>query len=496
MKRLTIIRMVMAAIAMTTTAASYAAIPEGYYSTLKGKKGAELKTAVHNVIKNAKVLSYGSGEGSTWWGFYVTDNDNGYVIDRYSNEKRKFGNRGSVVSGMNIEHSFPKSWWGGSSNQAYKDLYNLMPSDAKANSSKSNYGMGKVVNASYDNGCIKVGTGEQGFKVWQPSEEYEGDFARGYMYMATAYQNLTFEKEGLKSLENGDYPTLKAWASKQYIEWAKADPVNQQEIDRNEAVCSIQGNRNPFIDFPNLMEYIWGDSVDYAFDPSTTMTSSHYVNGGGSGGGDTPDPIETIAYTAKYTSADGGMTEADALLPSGFSQIWTRDSKWGWKGTAYKSKTCYAADATLWTPEIDLTNYASAVMDISHAVNFISNGTVSDALHIVIDDGQGLTTLNNVIWPEGSSWDFLDVTDIDLSLFCGKKISIGLRYTSNTSVACTWEIKSLTVRGKTGTAGISNINISDSMPTEYFTIDGKRTNADAKGIIIIKQGNITKKVVR
>ena len=79
MKRLTIIRMVMAAIAMTTAVASYAAIPEGYYSTLKGKKGAELKTAVHNVIKNAKVLSYGSGEGSTWWGFYVTDNDNGYV---------------------------------------------------------------------------------------------------------------------------------------------------------------------------------------------------------------------------------------------------------------------------------------------------------------------------------------------------------------------------------------------------------------------------------
>ena len=421
--------MVMAAIAMTTAVASYSAIPEGYYSTLKGKKGAELKTAVHNVIKNAKVLNYGSGDGSTWWGFYVTDNDNGYVIDRYSNEQRKFGNRGSVVSGMNIEHSFPKSWWGGSSNQAYKDLYNLMPSDAKANSSKSNYGMGKVVNASYDNGCIKVGTGEQGFKVWQPSEEYEGDFARGYMYMATAYQNLTFVSEGLKSLENGDYPTLKAWASKQYIEWAKADPVNQQEIDRNEAVCSIQGNRNPFIDFPNLMEYIWGDSVDYAFDPSTTMTSSHYVNGGGSGGGDTPDPIETIAYTAKYTSADGGMTEADAL-------------------------------------------------------------------HIVIDDGQDLTTLNNVIWPKGNSWDFLDVTDIDLSLFCGKKISIGLRYTSNTSVACTWEVKSLTVRGKTGTAGISNINISDSMPTEYFTIDGKRTNADAKGIIIIKQGNITKKVVR
>ena len=59
-----------------------AQIPAGYYDGLKGKKGAELKTAVHNIIKNAKVLDYGSGKGATWWGFYTTDNDNGYVIDR------------------------------------------------------------------------------------------------------------------------------------------------------------------------------------------------------------------------------------------------------------------------------------------------------------------------------------------------------------------------------------------------------------------------------
>ena len=64
---------------------SLAQIPDGYYSSLKGKKGAELKTAVHNIIKNAKVLSYGSGQGKTWWGFWSTDRDeNGYFIDRYS----------------------------------------------------------------------------------------------------------------------------------------------------------------------------------------------------------------------------------------------------------------------------------------------------------------------------------------------------------------------------------------------------------------------------
>ena len=138
--------------------AASAQIPQGYYDSLKGKKGAELKTAVHNIIKTAKVLNYGDGNGSTWYGFYTTDNDNGYVIDRYSNNRVKFGRQGEVAGGMNIEHSFPKSWWGGSKRQAYMDLFNLMPSDAKANSSKSNYGMGVVTGTpSYDNGCIKVG---------------------------------------------------------------------------------------------------------------------------------------------------------------------------------------------------------------------------------------------------------------------------------------------------------------------------------------------------
>lgn len=131
-----------------------AQIPDGYYDALKGKKGAELKTAVHKIIKDANVLNYGSGPSSTWWGFYSTDNDNGYVIDRYSNNRVKFVSRGAVASGMNIEHSFPKSWWGGSKNQAYKDLYNLMPSDSKANSSKSNYGMGIVTEVSYENGLL------------------------------------------------------------------------------------------------------------------------------------------------------------------------------------------------------------------------------------------------------------------------------------------------------------------------------------------------------
>ena len=170
-----------------TAIGASADIPLQYYSTLQGKSGEELKTAIHQLVGKdpaIKMLSYGSGDRHTWWGFYVTDRDEktNEVIDRYSNDVRYYGSRGSSVSGMNIEHSFPKSWWGGTSNNAYTDLYNLMPCEQKINSSKSNYAMGKVVNVSKTNGCTTIGTSSSGMKLWEPADKWKGDFARGYMY--------------------------------------------------------------------------------------------------------------------------------------------------------------------------------------------------------------------------------------------------------------------------------------------------------------------------
>lgn len=121
MKKTTISRAIAAIAVAMNTAPSTAQIPAGYYDNLKGKSGAELKNAVHETIKDANVLDYGKGKGHTWEGFYTTDRtaDN-QVIDRYSNDTRYFGSKGSSVGGMNIEHSFPKSWWGGSETRPTK----------------------------------------------------------------------------------------------------------------------------------------------------------------------------------------------------------------------------------------------------------------------------------------------------------------------------------------------------------------------------------------
>ena len=255
-----------------------------YASSLSGKKKAELKTAVYNIIKEPSVLDYGSGTNATWWGFYQTDRiaETNECINRYSSSKFYFStsNPYNSISGMNIEHSFPKSWWGGSKNRAYKDLYNLYPSDASANSDKSNYPMGVVTSVSHEEeGYDKVGKGtidgQSNQWCWEPGDQYKGDFSRSYMYMATSYQDLTWQgTQGLQQLQNDTWPTLKQWAYTLYLQWIIDDPVDELEIARNNAVNSIQGNRNLFVDYPYLAEYIWGDSIDVAFNPYTSITTA------------------------------------------------------------------------------------------------------------------------------------------------------------------------------------------------------------------------------
>ena len=247
-----------------------------YASSLKGLKGASLKAALHTLMQPKKVLEYGSGAGNTWSGFYKTDRnpETNECYNRYSSAKFYFDTpyNNNAISGMNIEHSFPKSWWGKAKNKAYKDLYNLYPSDSKANSSKSNLPMDDVDGeGEYD----IIGTGiHVGSKCWEPGRTFKGDFSRGYMYMAVTYSNLTFQSEGTKTMNNEAYPGLKPWASKLYRQWSKGDKVDKMECDRNNAVADIQGNRNLFVDYPFLAEYVWGDSVNVAFDPYSSITTA------------------------------------------------------------------------------------------------------------------------------------------------------------------------------------------------------------------------------
>lgn len=478
--------------------AASAQIPDGYYDSLRGKKGAQLKNAIHELIKKANVLDYGSGSGHTWDGFYRTDRlEDNQCIDRYSNDVRYFSSTTSAPSGMNIEHSFPKSWWGGTSNQAYKDLYNLMPSEQKINSSKSNYPMGVVTSVKTTNGCTKVGTGSNGYQLWEPADKWKGDFARGYMYMATAYQHFSWQgTQALQLLKQGDYPTLQKWAYTLYIQWARTDKVDQLEARRNNAVSEIQGNRNPYVDFPNLMEYVWGDSVDYEFYPEKTLTTGQY-----SGDESPVVPEENITetlYSATFTSETGNCTITTAQAPAGSFDIWTRSSKYGWTGTAYANKSNHAADASLVTPEIDLSGHHDATLSFYHAVNYCSNPSAKLKVEVICN---GETTiLDGITWPKGSNWTFVESGDISLEAFTGKKIRIAFHYTSTDSEAATWEIKTISLKATRNTSGItapqhSPANFNPQLPYRSYTIDGRKATRLHRGITIIRQKGKSYKVM-
>lgn len=252
----------------------FAQIPSGYYNAAEGKKDASLKTALFNIINDHTQLEYFAS--ATY--FRTTDwHPNGYYWDMYSNNKRSYWSGGVI----NREHSMPKSWFGIASGQENSapigsDLHNLYPSDATANSAKSNYPLGETNGNDFNNSVSKVGSntfsGYNGI-VFEPADEYKGDFARTYMYMVTRYEDYVnvWQSTGTSSmLYRSTYPTFRPYAVNILLKWHRNDQVSEKELNRNNEVYKLQGNRNPFIDHPVLAEYIWGYNKGETWDSSVS----------------------------------------------------------------------------------------------------------------------------------------------------------------------------------------------------------------------------------
>lgn len=250
--------------------------PSGYYKSSYGKSGAALKTAMRDVIYNHTTLSY----ASLWTHFKETDRkDNGYVWDMYSDGNswgyqftfgdNQCGNYKQEGDCYNREHSMPKSWFNDTA-PMNSDLFHLYPTDGYVNNMRGNLPFGEVGKANWtsSNGSKRGTSNYPGYSdiVFEPVDIYKGDFARTYFYMVTCYEDKLGSWNS-DMLSKKAYPGFTAWAQNLLLKWSRNDEVSQKEIDRNETVYRIQGNRNPFIDYPQLAEYIWGDSITYKFDP-------------------------------------------------------------------------------------------------------------------------------------------------------------------------------------------------------------------------------------
>lgn len=260
--RLMVLAMILATINLS------AQIPSGYYNDAEGQTGTQLRQTLHNIIDNHYSQSY----TALWTHFRDTDKKpNNKVWDMYSDvpggtppyefsfvtdQCGSYQNEGDCY---NREHSFPKSWFNEEA-PMYTDLFHLVPTDGYVNQQRGNYVYGEVKNAFWvsENGS-KLGI--SGFSnmtgtVFEPIDEYKGDFARIYFYMSTRYMN---EDDGWYTTSLFDGADLTNTGVALLMKWHKQDPVSQKELDRNEAIYDIQNNRNPFVDHPEFAQAIWGD---------------------------------------------------------------------------------------------------------------------------------------------------------------------------------------------------------------------------------------------
>ena len=385
MKRLfSILFICLFAISAVAKSVTPAASLPTYYQDINGKSGKTLFDAVHVVAK----VGYSSlGYNGLWTAYKTTDKRaNGKVWDMYSDCDWTFGSDqcGSYSSECdcyNREHSIPKSWFGGSDSQNTPgtDIFHVVPTDGQVNGRRSSYAFGEVSSASYTYDGAKLGSaksitivngstiaGDEGkviscsaSKVFEPRDEYKGDFARGYFGTMIKWANGDYQAftsgDGSK-IFSSNYSTG-AFGLTQYgvallMKWHRQDPVSQKEIDRNNGIQQTQGNRNPFIDYPYLAEYIWGEKAGETLDLSKLITAydSRFVLGqsdgsleggnSGSGNGGNEDPTEKCTITwmvngATYTAGNpttsvnkGGVVTQLPTAPKSCDEISTQFVGW------------------------------------------------------------------------------------------------------------------------------------------------------------------------
>lgn len=311
---------IFAIVFISAASGAFAAPPAGYYNSCEGKGGKSLLTALHQKIGDHTVVSYDG-----LWDLYRTSDvrENGRIWDMYSTKEwapgtSQCGNYKLVGDCYNREHSFPKSWFSEGKPMA-SDAFHIYPTDGKVNSQRSNYPYGECSGGTTlpSNGGVKalgrLGTstfpGYSGV-VFEPDDEYKGDFARSYFYMAAAYMDKIANWDS-KMLAGNNFPAFSSWAVNLLLKWHRQDPVSKKELDRQEAVYARQKNRNPFIDHPELVEYIWGDKASLSWSASGTAEPALNTPANGSAivlGITAPGFELERSVTVKTTNATSNVT--------------------------------------------------------------------------------------------------------------------------------------------------------------------------------------------
>lgn len=267
------------AIADSSTTAYYSG---NYYNSIDTSlRGDDFRDKLANLITttHTNYTSY-AGLANAYKTTDAVPNKSGYITWFYTGTEVKFSGFGGSGGQTNREHVWPKD--GGSAfsetSECGSDAHHLRPTECNLNSTRGSKSFGEVeqstqnvVNqnksASYGDGtadslCYISGS------FFYPAAGYRGATARILMYVQTRWGNkfnLQFVDGAGHSKTIGDFKTL--------MKWHLEELPTQEEINRNQAVYEIQGNRNPFIDHPEYAAYIYSEAGSYYANNGATMAN-------------------------------------------------------------------------------------------------------------------------------------------------------------------------------------------------------------------------------
>lgn len=203
-----------------------------------------IRRQLHQVVSQShSALDYTSARKKLLGDIHLERDGKGYYVeDVYCHQQ--FRNRvgpGQIPphEQINVEHTWPQSRFnrGESKSTQKSDLHHLFPTNSQANSTRGNHIFADVRGSEPTNNCDDSAIGRaEGTIAFMPPEDHKGNVARALFYFAVRY-NLNISE-------------LEEFYLRQ---WHLFDPVDSAEIARNDEIEKIQGNRNPFIDNPELV---------------------------------------------------------------------------------------------------------------------------------------------------------------------------------------------------------------------------------------------------
>ena len=306
-----------------------------YYASVNNKSGDAIRTALYNKINAHTTVSYDNLKYLFKW-TDTYDNAGVTIDDIYSFCDPAYTETWcSGTCGYNREHSVPKSWFNEVS-PLYSDAFHLYPTNCYVNSFRGNEPFGECDGGSR---CTTNGVNSRGRKgtctftdggtsyasvgtVYEPDDQFKGDLARTYFYMVTCYMNNRFNYAdgGVDMFTwNNSKADLSAYSVALLLKWHRQDPVSERELARNEVIYGnpalnpgaySQGNRNPFIDYPELAEFIWGNKK------GQPVVLAALVSGYDSDTLPPVPPTPGVKYGVNW-SVNGGIVRTDSVMENG-----------------------------------------------------------------------------------------------------------------------------------------------------------------------------------